>query len=125
WNPDKIYSENRDLFLYPPQAAWFFTPFVFSPSSDVTKYVWFVINLGIIFTFVKISWIRFLAFFLLVRYLVINLYYGQVNLVVLFLALLTQSFNQHKAYWVSSLSLAINSTLKIFPILQSLDWILK
>ncbi len=120
-----IYKNNRDVFLYPPQAAWLFIPFTWIKNTTVIKSLWYAINLFMSAVLIRKSWVAFAAFFILSRYATINFYYGQVNLLVLMLSISSHQLHQRKnSLWAAAI-LATNTIIKIFPGLYVVNWFIE
>lgn len=123
-SPETIYTDSPDRFLYPPPAAFFFTPFLLLPDWNTSKHAWFLISLALLFWVSRQSPFALLASLFLLRYFVINLRYGQVNLLILCAILLCSSQWQKrktKGDFLGGVGLALTGILKLFPFLQTLE----
>ncbi len=123
-DPTKIYSHSPDRFLYPPPAALFFTPFQVLPSWEWSKHVWYGVSLLIILWMARMHVAALLSTLILFRYFVINLRYGQVNILLLatmILCALALLRREKKDQLISGALLAFGGIIKLFPVLQIID----
>jgi len=116
-DPAKIYHDSPDLFLYPPQAALGFSILQILPSWEWAKAIWYLFMLALILRLAWGSWASLLASLLITRYFLINLTYGQVNLLVLSLMVLGFEWIKNKRPWPAGFLLASTIFLKVFPIM--------
>lgn len=123
--PEKMYQESPDRFLYPPTSSLLFVPFSLIPSWEYARLAWYLFSLGLIYWFASGSLPACLALIVLARYFVINLRYGQVNLLVLALLFaVTVSLQQRRSSAAGAL-LALNSMLKVFPGVQIVEFFVR
>lgn len=113
-NPLEMYQKSPDRYLYPPSTAILLRPFAFTSHYEVHQWIWHALLGGIIFYFGAISWSGLLALLLLLRYLMISLSYGQINLVVMLLLWgaghnLTRRVNVSASLW------GLATSIKVYP----------
>lgn len=110
-----IYHDSPDRFLYPPPTAFLFAPLAAIPNWVITQVLWFAISVGILILIGAQGSAWIVALLFLGRYIFINLSYGQINIAILGLLILT---HKHR----SSCALALGSIFKIFPSLQAITF---
>lgn len=120
-SPKKVYIDSPDRFLYPPPAALVFTPLLIFPSWEWSKHIWYFFSLLIIAAIAWLHPLSLLAVILLFRYFVINLRYGQVNLLLLgtmFLCSILLWRTSKRNEIASGALLSLSSLVKLFPLVQ-------
>lgn len=109
-SPADLYKVSPDRYLYPPEAAVALVPFALSQNYRLQQGLWHLLLVATIFLLAKDSWAALAAMVILVRYLLITLGYGQINLVIL--ALVAQV---GVSFW-GGLFWALACWLKVYPL---------
>jgi len=115
-DPENMYRLSPDRYLYPPSAAALLTPFAFSANYEFHQWTWHALLTGLVFVLAVASGGALAAMMLLTRYLAITLSYGQINLVVMGLLILTGSLARRGRFHPAGSAWALATSLKVYPI---------
>jgi hypothetical protein len=115
-DPENIYRVSPDRYLYPPSTAALLTPFAFSGWYEFHQWTWHALLTGLVFVLAAMSGGALAAMALLTRYLAITLSYGQINLVVMGLLILTGSLARRGKFHPAGSAWALATSLKVYPV---------
>lgn len=116
-SPELLYRKSPDRYLYPPSASLLFVPFAFSDSWNFHRWTWhFCLTALVIAMMLRFQWAGVAGVVLLMRYFIINFFYGQVNLVLLALLVFAVLSSQKKPR-LSAVAWGVASIWKLFPAL--------
>ena len=125
---EDIYVDEIFPYMYPPFLAFLLTPLIFV-SLGVAKFVWYLANISfIILSFVllfklarpkpdKPFPLTFLSLLFTLRFLGDSTHRGQVNILILFLCVLTLYFFSHARLGWAALFLAMAIAIKLTALL--------
>ncbi len=123
YQPENLYKVSPDRYLYPPVTALLLAPFGFSENWKFHQLSWHVLLFFLIWFFSKQSWAFFWSAVILNRYFAINFGYGQINPLVLFLVFITSLTLKQKQSHLAAVSWPLASILKVYPLVQGLEFI--
>lgn len=136
--PMYIPSNGVEEFKYSPFFALVFSAFIALPQTSAL-YIWIIINILLLYSiFYFLHRLKLISFasgkglviiFLLLaltgRYIFASIKIGQVNVLLIFLLVLTMYFEVKKKYFWAAVFLAFSLMVKLFPLLFLVYFVLR